>query len=88
MVMLSFHMYEIAKNYPALTTHLDAAGYLERAYQTARAFYQYPYEIYPSYYETYKWGLYNELIVLDKQLQCIIFAMENRTQDQHVTYSN
>src|SRR5439155_69312 len=24
-----------------------------------------PYEIYPSYYETYKWGLYNELVVLD-----------------------
>ncbi len=65
MVMLYFHMYEIAKNYPALTTYLDAADYLERAYQTAKAFYQYPYEIYPSYYETYKWGLYNELIVLE-----------------------
>jgi hypothetical protein len=52
---------------------------------TARAFYQYPYEIYPSYYETYKWGLYNELIVLDKQLQCISFALENRTKDRHIT---
>jgi hypothetical protein len=31
---------------------------------TARAFFTYPYELYPSYYETYKWGLYNELIVL------------------------
>jgi hypothetical protein len=64
-IMLYFHMYQIAKLYPAMSTYLDAAGYLERAWQTARAFYTYPYEIYPLYYETYKWGLYNELVVLD-----------------------
>jgi hypothetical protein len=64
-VMLYFHMYEIAKKYPRLSKYLDAAGYLERAYQTAHAFFSYPYEIYPSYYETYKWGLYNELVVLN-----------------------
>jgi hypothetical protein len=64
-VMLYFHMYEIAKKYPHMSKYMDAAGYLERAYQTARAFFTYPYEIYPSYYETYKWGLYNELIVLN-----------------------
>jgi hypothetical protein len=63
-IMLYFHMYEIAKKYPAMSKYLDAAGYLERAYQTTHAFFTYPYEIYPSYYETYKWGLYNELIVL------------------------
>jgi hypothetical protein len=63
-VMLYFHMYEIAKKYPQMSKYLDAAGYLERAYQTAHAFYLYPYEIFPSYYETYKWGLYNELVVL------------------------
>ncbi len=63
-VMLYFHMYEIAKKYPQLSKYLDAPGYLERAWQTARAFFLYPYEIYPLYYETYKWGLYNELIVL------------------------
>jgi hypothetical protein len=63
-VMLYFHMYEIAKKYPTLTKYLDAPGYLERAFQTAKAFFTYPYEIYPSYYETYKWGLYNELVVL------------------------
>src|SRR6185437_1618047 len=63
-VMLYYNMYEIAKKYPAMSKYLDAAGYLERAYQTARAFFTYPYEIYPSYYETYKWGLYNELVVL------------------------
>jgi hypothetical protein len=64
-IMLYFHMYQIAKLYPGMSTYLDAAGYLERAWQTARAFYTYPYEIYPLYYETYKWGLYNELVVLD-----------------------
>jgi hypothetical protein len=64
-IMLYFHLYQIAKLYPKMSTYLDAAGYLERAWQTARAFYTYPYEIYPLYYETYKWGLYNELVVLD-----------------------
>jgi cyclophilin family peptidyl-prolyl cis-trans isomerase len=64
MVMMYFHMYQIAKLYPKLSAYLDAPGYLERAYQTARAFFIYPYEIYPEYYETRKWGLYNELVVL------------------------
>jgi hypothetical protein len=64
-VMLYFHMYQIARMYPGLSTYLDAAGYLDRAWGTARAFFTYPYEIYPDYYETYKWGLYNELVVLD-----------------------
>lgn len=78
MVMLYFHMYEIAKKYPSMSTYLDAAGYLERAYGTARAFYRYPYEIYPSYYETYKWGLYNELVVLEliEALQAEGFARQ------------
>ncbi len=64
-IMLYFHMYQIAKMYPELSTYLDAAGYLNRAWETAKAFYTYPYEIYPTYYDTYKWGLYNELIVVD-----------------------
>ncbi len=63
-IMLYLHMYQIAKLYPGMSTYLDAPGYLERAWGTARAFYTYPYEIYPEYYETYKWGLYNELVVL------------------------
>lgn len=65
LIMLYFHMYQIAKMYPEMSDYLDAAGYLERAWGTARAFFMYPYELYPSYYETYKWGLYNELVVLD-----------------------
>lgn len=64
-VMLYFHMYEISKLYPSLSRYLDAKGYLERAFQTARAFFIYPYQLYPTYYETYKWGLYNELVVLN-----------------------
>jgi hypothetical protein len=64
-VMLYFHMYQIAKMYPALSTYLDARGYLGRAWGTALAFFTYPYGIYPEYYETYKWGLYNELVVLE-----------------------
>ena len=62
MVMLYYHMYEIAKKYPAMVHYLDAAGYLERAYQTARAYFIYPYEVLP-WYETYKWGCYNELLI-------------------------
>jgi hypothetical protein len=65
LIMLYFHLYQIAKTHPEMSKYLDAAGYLERAWGTARAFFMYPYELYPSYYETYKWGLYNELLVLD-----------------------
>ena len=71
-VMLYFHMYEIAKKYPGMSKYLSASDYLQRAYNTARAFYQYPYEIMPDYYETYKWGLYNELTVLN-----LIIALRN-----------
>jgi hypothetical protein len=61
-VMLYYHMYQIAKMYPDKVHYLDAAGYLERAWQTARAYFIYPYEILP-WYETYKWGCYNELVI-------------------------
>ena len=74
-IMLYFHMYEIAKLYPGLSKYLDAPGYLERAFQTARAFFTYPYQIYPTYYETYKWGLYNELVVLE-----VIAALERENR--------
>jgi hypothetical protein len=62
-VMLYYHMYEIAKNYPDMVKYLDADGYLERACQTARAYFTYPIELLPGYYETYKWGCYNELLI-------------------------
>lgn len=62
MTMLYYHMYQIARMYPEKVHYLDAAGYLERAWQTARAYFIYPYEILP-WYETYKWGCYNELVI-------------------------
>jgi len=60
--MLYYHMYQIARMYPDKVHYLDAGGYLERAWQTARAYFIYPYEILP-WYETYKWGCYNELVI-------------------------
>jgi hypothetical protein len=63
-MMLYYHMYQIAKMYPSMTHYLDKAGYLERAKQTAIAYFKYPYEILP-WYETYKWGCYNELLITD-----------------------
>ena len=63
-MMLYYEMYKIATRYPGKTHYLDAKGYLERARETAKAFFKYPYEILP-WYETYKWGCYNELLVVD-----------------------
>lgn len=63
-VMLYYHMYQIASMYPDKVEYLDADGYLERAWQTARAYFTYPYEILP-WYDTYKWGCYNELVIED-----------------------
>ena len=75
MVMLYFHMYEIAEKYPDKVNYLDAEGYLERAWQTARAYFIYPYEILP-WYETYKWGCYNELVIPE-----LITLLENKGYD-------
>ncbi|MES1249988.1 MAG: DUF5695 domain-containing protein, partial [Chitinophaga rupis] len=63
-MMLYYHLYQIASLYPGMTHYLDKKGYLERARETAKAFFKYPYEILP-WYETYKWGCYNELLVTD-----------------------
>jgi Family of unknown function (DUF5695) len=61
-VMLYYEMYEVAKENPQLVHYLDADGYLERATQTAKAYFEYPYKILP-WYEVYKWGAYNELLI-------------------------
>jgi hypothetical protein len=63
-IMLYWHMYQIAKMYPEMVHYLTADQYLERAAQTALAYFKYPYEILP-WYETYKWGCYNELVIPD-----------------------
>jgi hypothetical protein len=44
-VMLYYRMYHIAKFYPHLVTHLDAATYLERAYRTAVAYWTIPIQV-------------------------------------------
>jgi hypothetical protein len=44
-VLLYFRMYHIAKFYPDKITYLDAAGYLERAYRTAIAYWTVPMEV-------------------------------------------
>lgn len=44
-IMLYFDMHRIAKDYPHLVHYLDARGYLERAFGTARAYFQVPYSI-------------------------------------------
>lgn len=62
-VMMYYHMFQIAEYYPEKVKYLDAKAYLERAFQTAKALYTYPYEIYP-WEDTYKWGLMNELVIL------------------------
>ena len=46
LIMLYYNMYRIAARYPQWVHYLDAKGYLDRAYHTAMAFYQVPYNIY------------------------------------------
>jgi len=79
-VMLYYHMYQIAKMYPDKVKYLDADGYLERAWQTARAYFIYPYEILP-WYDTYKWGCYNELVIED-----LIIALEEAGRNDEASW--
>jgi hypothetical protein len=44
-VMLYYRMHHIAKFYPRLVKHLDAATYLERAYRTAVAYWTVPMQV-------------------------------------------
>lgn len=41
-----YNLYRIAKDYPYLVSYLDAKGYLERAYRTAMAYFEVPYNIF------------------------------------------
>lgn len=41
-----YNLYRIAKDYPYLVNYLDAKGYLERAYRTAMAYFEVPYNIF------------------------------------------
>jgi len=79
-VMLYYHMFQIAEYYPEKVTYLDAEGYLDRAFQTAKALYTYPYEIYP-WEDTYKWGLMNEVVMLP-----LIADLERRGREKDAAW--
>lgn len=61
--MLWWEMFKIASRYPELCSYASAEEYLERAYQTAKVYWQYPTQLLGEYYETFKWGAYNENII-------------------------
>ncbi len=63
MTLLYYNMYVIAKDYPGMVHYLDKAGYLERAYRTAMAFFTVPMEIIQ--WSAYETGTYNELVIPD-----------------------
>lgn len=63
LVALYYNMYLVAKDYPTMVHYLDAAGYLERAYRTAIAFFTVPMEIVK--WSAYETGTYNELVIPD-----------------------
>ncbi len=79
LIMLYYHMYQIARQYPDLVHYLDAGGYLKRAYGTAQAYFQtqtlpqmvgypaLPFQNTPrkSLYWAYTIGIYNELLIVD-----------------------
>lgn len=62
-IMLWWEMYKIASRYPELCTLADADEYLKRAYKTTLAYFRYPTKQLGEYYETFKWGAYNENII-------------------------
>jgi len=68
-IMLYFHMYQIAKMYPGMTKYLDKDGYLERAFGTAKAHFNLAgIDDLPQGargYWAYTLGLYNEMLIVD-----------------------
>lgn len=69
--LMYFSMYKIARENPELKMKEDALTYLERAYGTYLAMYQYAYEIAHWYdwnnghWTPYHTGFYNELVIVD-----------------------
>ena len=61
--MLWWEMYKIARDYPEMTHYASPSELLDRAYHTARVFFKYPKELLGEYYEPFKWGDYNELLI-------------------------
>ena len=73
LIQLYYEMYRIAKLYPDKVHYLDANGYLERALQTARAYFRVPYSIrmgapwdFRGWTDwAYKQGDFHEIFILD-----------------------
>jgi hypothetical protein len=75
-VLLYYNMYQVAKDYPNMVKYLNADGYLERAFGTAKAFFTVPMEILK--WSPYETGTYDELVIPD-----LIQALhENGHKDQ------
>jgi hypothetical protein len=68
-IMLYFHMYQIAKLYPDRVQYLDKDGYLERTFGTAKAHFSLAgIDDLPQGgqgYWAYTLGLYNEMLIVD-----------------------
>ena len=89
LIQLYFEMYRIAKLYPGMVHRADADEYLNRAYGTAKAFFQVPYEIkmgtpwaFRGWTDwAYKQGNFHEVFIPD-----LIDALikENRQEEAHL----
>lgn len=79
-IKLYYHMYQIASMYPRWTHYLSAEEYLDRAVNTAFAYFKYPYEILP-WFDIYKWGIYNEKIILN-----LIDELEQRGRQEEADF--
>ena len=64
-MMIYFHLYQIARKYPEMVSYLDAPGYLRRAYGTARAYFDIQNHQPGWGYWAYTLGIYNELLIVD-----------------------
>ena len=64
-MMLYYHMYQIARKYPELVHSLDAKGYLLRAYGTMWAHFKVQNHQPGWGYWAYTLGMYNELLIVD-----------------------
>lgn len=85
---LYLNMYRIAKANPSVCKYLDAKGYLERAYGTARAFFEVPYNINMQGWDFNGWcdwafkiGNFHEKYLVD-----IIGALEREGQPERARY--
>jgi len=85
---LYFNLYRIARRNPHLMRYLDAGGYLERAYGTARAYFEVPYSIRMEGWAfngwcdwAYKIGNFHEKYLLD-----IIDALRREGQADKASY--